>query len=193
LKNSAPPLLSLNTDLLGSISLANSDWGAPGDTDFIVDVRLQFTIAVSWILLSFMTVCCFITEEDTSAGVTTAAEGYDDGEDGYYDAHDHDYNNMNDDSAFLESGGAQKKRGKKRAAKNGSSSSSSSRSRSGAGGGGGGGSCSEIGKSLGVIRDKVGATFTATGVDPLVPLKHCCLVEMNAWVAWAVLGLWGPM
>jgi hypothetical protein len=30
-------------------------------------------------------------------------------------------------------------------------------------------------------------------VDPLVPLKHCCLVEMNAWVAWAVLGLWGPM
>ena len=50
-----------------------------------------------------------------------------------------------------------------------------------------------MGASLGVIRDKVIATFSSKAGDPLVPLKHCCQVEMLAWVCWAVLGLWGPM
>jgi len=50
---------------LGAFSLANRAATLPGDTPFISDVRVQFSLCCFWIAFSFTTVCIFVSEADS--------------------------------------------------------------------------------------------------------------------------------
>jgi len=50
---------------LGAFSLANRAATLPGDTPFVSDVRVQFSLCCFWIAFSFTTVCIFVSEEDS--------------------------------------------------------------------------------------------------------------------------------
>ena len=185
--------------LLGSLSLAHEAWAFPGDTPFIVDVRVQFGVAVCWILLSFITVCTFIVEGDSRSANAIAAS---DSKEKDKKNKKHKKQQKQDNQQRLLEGDAEAEDSQKATARatsvaGGGSGVDETAAAAAAGGGGAGrdqlSTCGQMGASLGVIRDKVIATFSSKAGDPLVPLKHCCQVEMLAWVCWAVLDLWGPM